>query len=242
MADDSSSLNVPQLVAFLLISALAVRWFFFTSSSSSSSSSASASSTTSSSTTRSPPSSSSSSPPGTTLVTSPGGRRVHIRERDVEQIQAMFPQYGRREILWDLMRNGGSVAATTERILTAGRRLDAPPTAPSSSSAALSTQPNLIARYHLAAKIAPNAAVDGDGTARREMQARTQTLSDSATGIVGLDARAKATGWSGNKQQRQAMLQRRREAMILDARRSLLAKEIEKEREREREEEGVRAR
>lgn len=39
---------------------------------------------------------------------------------DVEQIASMFPQVGRREIIWDLQRNGGSVAATTERILSRG--------------------------------------------------------------------------------------------------------------------------
>lgn len=32
----------------------------------------------------------------------------------------MFPQIGRREIIWDLQRNGGSVTATTERILGVG--------------------------------------------------------------------------------------------------------------------------
>ena len=32
----------------------------------------------------------------------------------------MFPQVGQREIIWDLQRNGGSVAATTERILGRG--------------------------------------------------------------------------------------------------------------------------
>lgn len=35
----------------------------------------------------------------------------------------MFPQVGRREIQWDLQRNGGSPAATTERILS-GRGLE----------------------------------------------------------------------------------------------------------------------
>ena len=39
---------------------------------------------------------------------------------DVEQVATMFPQIGRREIIWDLQRNGGSVAATTERILARG--------------------------------------------------------------------------------------------------------------------------
>ena len=35
----------------------------------------------------------------------------------------MFPQLSTRDIIWDLQRNGGSVAATTERILT-GRGLE----------------------------------------------------------------------------------------------------------------------
>jgi coupling of ubiquitin conjugation to ER degradation protein 1 len=35
----------------------------------------------------------------------------------------MFPQIARRTIMWDLQRNGGSVAATTERILS-GRGLE----------------------------------------------------------------------------------------------------------------------
>ena len=42
------------------------------------------------------------------------------REAAVERIQQMFPQTDRRNILWDLQRNGGSIQSTTERIL-AGR-------------------------------------------------------------------------------------------------------------------------
>jgi coupling of ubiquitin conjugation to ER degradation protein 1 len=42
----------------------------------------------------------------------------------VEQISAMFPQLNRRDIMWDLHRNRGSVQATTERVLM-GRGLDA---------------------------------------------------------------------------------------------------------------------
>ena len=38
----------------------------------------------------------------------------------IDQVAAMFPQADRRSIQWDLQRNGGSVAATTERILTRG--------------------------------------------------------------------------------------------------------------------------
>lgn len=48
---------------------------------------------------------------------------IRAREADIETIQSMFPQVSRRNIMWDLQRNGGSVAATTERILS-GRGLD----------------------------------------------------------------------------------------------------------------------
>ena len=41
----------------------------------------------------------------------------------VEQISSMFPQLSRRDIMWDLHRNRGSVQATTERVLM-GRGLD----------------------------------------------------------------------------------------------------------------------
>lgn len=40
------------------------------------------------------------------------------REAAVERIQQMFPQVDRRTILWDLQRNGGSIATTTEKILS----------------------------------------------------------------------------------------------------------------------------
>ncbi len=45
---------------------------------------------------------------------------LRAREAVVERIQQMFPQVDRRTVLWDLQRNGGNIAATTERIL-AGR-------------------------------------------------------------------------------------------------------------------------
>lgn len=41
----------------------------------------------------------------------------------VDQLQQMFPQLNRRDIQWDLQRNGGSVQATTERVL-GGRGLE----------------------------------------------------------------------------------------------------------------------
>lgn len=49
--------------------------------------------------------------------------RGRVDPGQVEQIAQMFPQLNRRDVMWDLQRNGGSVAATTERILT-GRGLE----------------------------------------------------------------------------------------------------------------------
>ncbi|KAI9873604.1 MAG: hypothetical protein M1823_007879, partial [Watsoniomyces obsoletus] len=83
----------------------------------------------------------------------------------VEQISAMFPQLNRRDIMWDLHRNRGSVQATTERVLM-GRGLDpAPPsfqppisfTTTSSTTSGVQKpvkiEPDLITRYNLQSKI-----------------------------------------------------------------------------------------
>jgi len=93
------TLNIPQLLAVLLVVFLIFRWFF-----------------------ASPSTSSSNANDATRPQDSRNaGRRADPRH--VEQIAQMFPQVGRREIQWDLQRNGGSPAATTERILS-GRGLE----------------------------------------------------------------------------------------------------------------------
>lgn len=90
------TINIPQLILVLVMSALAIRYFFFTG--------PSPSNANSSQHTRS-------------------ASNVRAREADVEMIQQMFPQVTRRNIMWDLQRNGGNVPATTERILS-GRGLE----------------------------------------------------------------------------------------------------------------------
>jgi len=92
MANDQ--INVPSLVVILVLSGLIVRYLFF------------------------------SSPAGTQPQSGAAGRdslaALRQREAAVERIQQMFPLVDRRTVLWDLQRNGGNIAATTERIL-AGR-------------------------------------------------------------------------------------------------------------------------
>ncbi|KAF4975829.1 hypothetical protein FZEAL_7448 [Fusarium zealandicum] len=137
---------------------------------------------------------------------------LRSREVAVERIQQMFPQAERRSILWDLQRNGGNIQNTTERILAG--RLDTPPItfqpppppgqSATSGSAATAirqpekpAQPDLITRYNLRNKL---------DVAPKEDQ----------------DAKGKA--WSSNRDERQASLQRRRDEMILAARRRMEAK------------------
>ena len=139
--------------------------------------------------------------------------------------------------MWDLQRNGGNVAATTERILS-GRGLETvrlralslrideltfrkppqtfqpplPIPAPSSSTSTAEnkpatpkpSKPDLITRYNLSAKIA---------------SADQGAESAESTSIAG-----GKSAWSANKNERQALLQKRREEMILAARRKMQAK------------------
>ncbi|KAI1450233.1 hypothetical protein F5Y02DRAFT_367985 [Annulohypoxylon stygium] len=151
-----------------------------------------------------------SQPPRTTRDAQSASR---AREAAVERIQQMFPQVDRRTILWDLHRNGGNIAATTERILSG--RLETPPltfqpppppASPTPSSNAQAqppkappkpAEPDLITRYRLQDKVAANSEAD------------------SAT---------KSKPWSSSRDERQASLQRRRDEMILAARKKMEAK------------------
>lgn len=153
-----------------------------------------------------------SGPPVRRLATTSPEAVLRSREAAVQRIQQMFPQTERRSILWDLQRNGGSIQSTTERILAG--RLDTPPVsfqpppapvqATTSSSAESSTrpsekatQPDLITRYNLKGKL----NVPAEEEESKPLK-----------------------GWSSSRDERQLMLQRRRDEMILAARRKMEAK------------------
>ncbi|KAH7382720.1 AMFR protein-like protein [Phaeosphaeria sp. MPI-PUGE-AT-0046c] len=173
------SVNIPQVLVFLVVIFLASRWYF-----------SKPSASTSGTSTRAP-------------------TRPRLNHAQIDQIAQMFPQASRRDIAWDLQRNGGNAAATTERVLS-GRGLDAAPpsfTIPSppapriptaaagSSSAPKPSKPDLITRYNLASKLGQVEEVQ--------------------------EEQPKAKAWSADRNERQANLQRRREEMILAARRKM---------------------
>lgn len=198
----NEQVNVPSLLVILVLSGLIIRYLFF------------------------------SSPAGASSHR--GGQQrgdslaaLRSREAAVERIQQMFPQVDRRTILWDLQRNGGSVPATTERILAG--RMETPPITfqpppppgtngdsttqqPAQSRASeRPTQPDLITRYNLKDKIV---ATENAGASDAE----------NSTGSVSVSGSGKTKAWSTNKEERQSLLQKRRDQMILEARRRMEAK------------------
>ncbi|EFR00012.1 hypothetical protein MGYG_03019 [Nannizzia gypsea CBS 118893] len=197
MAESEPSINIPSLLTFAVVSFFVFRWFF---------------------------SSRSSSQDGGNAQ---GGRN---RTQTVDPVQLdhlaqMFPQLTRRELMWDLQRNGGSVAATTERILT-GRGLETPPptfqpqipaastptvetTSTATEQTAKQVSTNLIARYNLQSKI------------------DNESMGESGIGAISSDSTIlrQESAWSRDKDERQRLMQKRRDEMILTARRKMLQKD-----------------
>nr|POE87717.1 coupling of ubiquitin conjugation to er degradation protein 1 [Quercus suber]POF00907.1 coupling of ubiquitin conjugation to er degradation protein 1 [Quercus suber] len=193
-----TSVNIPQLIAVAIVGFLAIRWYLSkTPGGASSNTSASASSR------------------------ADGGRQVDIAK--VDSVHNIFPDLDRRTIAWDLHRNGGNVSATTERVL-GGRGLDNPPptyqpagltpVATSDSGTATSTArqtgkgvggDDLITRYGLQSR------VGGKG--------KEAVLSDSAE--------KKKNAWASDKVSRADALKKKREEMILAARRRMEEKDIQ---------------
>jgi coupling of ubiquitin conjugation to ER degradation protein 1 len=159
----------------------------------------------------------------------------------VEQVAQMFPQLSRRDIMWDLQRNGGSVAATTERVL-GGRGLERVrvtflcvfsirtvscfPTqltlysqAPPSFQPVVPVSTNAVSTAAIASVI-PKAA-EPDLITRYNLQSRISAKGKER------EEPASATGWAPNKEKRQEMLQRRRDEMILAARRKIQERDQE---------------
>lgn len=89
MSDSGSTLNIPQLLVIIVVSFLIFRWY-------------------------------NSSPPAPAHQRPTGARNAapRVNPAAVEQVSQMFPQLNRRDIMWDLSRNGNNIAATTERILS----------------------------------------------------------------------------------------------------------------------------
>ncbi|KXL45402.1 hypothetical protein M433DRAFT_67217 [Acidomyces richmondensis BFW] len=135
-------------------------------------------------------------------------------QANIAHLAAIFPHLDPRYIAWDLHRNGQSVQATSERILS-GRGLDTPP--PSFRPQIPSTTP-------------PSAPTDGaakgagdarhpDLISRYNLQGRVQGKGKEP--VPSEEAMQRRSAWSGDKGVRAEGLRRRREEMVLAARRRM---------------------
>ncbi|KAI9732584.1 MAG: hypothetical protein M1834_003920 [Cirrosporium novae-zelandiae] len=182
------SINIPSLIAVIVVGFIVIRWFLGPSSNGDASSGAGGR----------------------------AGRRVDPRA--VEQIISMFPQASRRDVEWDLRRNGGSVATTTERIL-GGRGLDIPPP---------SFQPQTVPPNHPESQPKPTIPSHPDLITRYNLQSRiAESSPNDEVSASGADARSQ-NAWSQDKGERHRMMQQRRDDMILAARRKLLEEDRKK--------------
>ncbi|KAI4183024.1 MAG: hypothetical protein L6R41_005634 [Letrouitia leprolyta] len=232
MADQT--LNIPSLVVAAVIVFFSVRYFFFSSPSS----------------------------------TQAASDRNTANPAHIEHLAQMFPQLSRRDIQWDLQRNGGSVQATTERVLsgrglervclsiyfphpgsTSGIKFYTPATSPartlsnpkaSSANQSLHIQPppsfQPIQPPSTSSSTTPAAPPPPknshpDLITRYKLESRLSQSNLSRTEEEEKEAdKPKLPEWGKTKAERQALLQKRKDEMVLAARRRF----EEKERERER--------
>ncbi|KAI5783884.1 hypothetical protein DFH27DRAFT_577705 [Peziza echinospora] len=218
--DTSAPLGLPQLAVFLLLGYLLFRWY------NSSAPKPPTPGTTGTSNTTTPP----------PLARTPRPQDLARLNQRAEVVHGMFPQIPLSAIKYELQRNGGSVETTTEKILANGY-LPEPPTPPQPSTTTTTTtqrrtpqptttqpaqtqHPDLITRYNLTSRLASEPA------------AASSTSSSSSSPGPGAPS-SSPTPWSQNKAERAALHQKRRDEMILNARRrcaELEAKRAEKER------------
>jgi len=187
-----TSINIPQILAVALVGFFAIRWFL-----------------------NKP---ASPSTPGSSASSTQRGQQPDLTK--INQLATMFPQLDRRTIAWDLHRNGGSVPATTERVLS-GRGLDAPP---------VTWQPNIAAPVQQApATGTSSGSARKDGSGKREDDLITRYNLQGRVGGKGKEAvpseeEQRKSAWSSDKAVRAEVLRKRREEMVLAARRKLEAK------------------
>ncbi|KAL9621286.1 MAG: hypothetical protein Q9160_004307 [Pyrenula sp. 1 TL-2023] len=215
--ETETTLSIPSLLFVAAISFFAIRYFFSSRSSDSSDARGS------------------------------GGGGQQINPAHLEQISQMFPDLDRRSIMWDLRRNGGNVAATVERVMQ-GRGLDRPPpsfqpilsassppsTSPSnpnaqsspsppphtsSSTTTSSSHPDLITRYNLHSRV--SASDKGKAPIRDDDPQFLEHAAEQGGGSNGM-RREGAGSWGKTREERAEALTRRRDEMILRARRRML--------------------
>ncbi|KAK3110165.1 hypothetical protein LTR53_015830 [Teratosphaeriaceae sp. CCFEE 6253] len=188
-----TTINLPQIIAVALVGFLAIRWYM------------------------NKPAAGPSTPGPGSASSSSRGQQLDVAK--VDQLAAMFPQLDRRTLAWDLHRNGGSVPATTERVLS-GRGIDHPP--PSYQPVGLSAPGTQTQALAGGGRAAPP-KTGGGGKGREDLITRYNL--QGKVGGKGKEAvpseEQTRSAWSSDKAARAEGLRRRREEMVLAARRKM---------------------
>lgn len=171
----------------------------------------------------------------------PQGQRY--TDAQVDQVVAMFPQLSRRDIAWDLQRNRGNVDGTIERILS-GRGLDAvcaatlrthgkgirlltyvfqaPLSFQIASTEPQTTRTSTGTSTGTLSSLLSGKKADSDLISRYKLQDR---ISASDKGKAVESSTPQNNTWAPTKVERQEVLRRRRDEMILEARRKMLERD-----------------
>jgi len=184
---ESEQISLPSLLLIVVLGGLIVRYLFFS--------------------------------PASANTNTPRDAAAAARQREalVERLQQMFPQVDRRTILWDLQRNGNSIAATSDRILAG--RMETPPVTFQPPPPPVSSTTSASSASQSQAQAARSKPAETDLITRYKLQSRVASPAQTAEQQRQMDNKGKA--WSSNKDERQTALQRRRDEMIIAARRKM---------------------
>ena len=150
-------------------------------------------------------------------------RSRQVDPAKVEQVAAMFPQLDRRTIAWDLQRNGQNVQATIERVLM-GQGLENPPPSFQPPNLAPPTQQAPAVGVSASGSKPPGAAQQ-DLITRYNLQSRVGGKGKEAVPSEEQQKQQAKSAWSSDKSARAEGLRKRREEMVLAARRKMEEKE-----------------
>ncbi|KXJ92214.1 hypothetical protein Micbo1qcDRAFT_204217 [Microdochium bolleyi] len=187
---ENEQISLPSLLLIVVLGGLIVRYLFFS--------------------------------PAASNTGQPRDAAAAVRQREVlvERLQQMFPQVDRRTILWDLQRNGNSIAASTERILAG--RMETPPVTFQPAPPPVSSTTSASSAAQAQAQAARSKPAETDLITRYKLQSKVNSSADAQAADSQSDSKGKA--WSSNREDRQSALQRRRDEMIIAARKKMEAK------------------
>ncbi|GAA5851348.1 hypothetical protein JCM3766R1_007009 [Sporobolomyces carnicolor] len=183
--------------------------------------------------------------------TSGGGRGAGSRvdQAKIDRVRDMFPHLTNRSIRWELERNGASVERAVERALREGG-LPEPPASyfppdpedfPSTATAGTQTPP--VQAQRQAAATATN-GVAGSGSPasgsrvpppslikRLGLNGKLAAAEGDAVSVdkgKGKESQVQKEGWASSREEREERLRKRKENLVLEARRKLLEKQQRK--------------